>query len=196
MLAADRLANRNYKASRANLPTRRWAEVKNGRKKYKFISQPRHPTKDRRFVAGRGNFVADIDRPNMLHVAPLSSHYPAAIINNIDISEAMMMDGVIDVITGAEIGAAIQPLMNGLDTPKVQRFPLAVNRVRYAGKWVCAVVAGSRAIAEDALEKLSLTLLPNHLFWMQKKHFCPPASASGTWQQYTSRSEICLGNGW
>ena len=58
----------------------------------------------------------------MLHVAPLSSHYPAAIINNIDISEAMMMDGVIDVITGAEIGAAIQPLMNGLDTPKVQRF--------------------------------------------------------------------------
>ena len=28
MLAADRLANRNYKASQANLPTRRWAEVK------------------------------------------------------------------------------------------------------------------------------------------------------------------------
>ena len=27
--------------------------------------------------------------------------------------------------------------MNGLDTPKVQRFPLAVNRVRYAGEWVC-----------------------------------------------------------
>ena len=110
-------------------------------KKYKFISQPRHPTENRRFVAGRGNFVADIDRPEMLHVAPLSSHYPAAIINNIDISEAMMMDGVIDVITGAEIVAVIQPLMNGLDTPKVQRFPLAVNRVRYAGEWVCAVVA-------------------------------------------------------
>ena len=86
----------------------------------------------------------------MLHVAPLSSHYWLLVINNIDISEAMMMDGVIDVITGAEIGAAIQPLMNGLDTPKVQRFPLAVNRVRYAGEWVCAVVAETRAIAEDA----------------------------------------------
>ena len=129
-------------------------------KKYKFISQPRHPTENRRFVAGRGNFVADIDRPNMLHVAPLSSHYPAAIINNIDISEAMMMDGVIDVITGAEIGAAIQPLMNGLDTPKVQRFPLAVNRVRYAGEWVCAVVAETRAIAEDALEKIIIDATP------------------------------------
>ena len=129
-------------------------------KKYKFISQPRHPTENRRFVAGRGNFVADIDRPEMLHVAPLSSHYPAAIINNIDISEAMMMDGVIDVITGAEIGAAIQPLMNGLDTPKVQRFPLAVNRVRYAGEWVCAVVAETRAIAEDALEKIIIDATP------------------------------------
>ena len=33
MLAADRLANRNYKSKPANLPTSRWAEVKNGRKK-------------------------------------------------------------------------------------------------------------------------------------------------------------------
>ena len=72
----------------------------------------------------------------------------------------MMMDGVIDVITGAEIGAAIQPLMNGLDTPKVQRFPLAVNRVRYAGEWVCAVVAETRAIAEDALEKIIIDATP------------------------------------
>ena len=66
-------------------------------KKYKFISQPRHPTEKRRFVAGRGNFVADIDSPDMLHVAPLSSHYPAAIINNIDISEAMMMLSLIHI---------------------------------------------------------------------------------------------------
>ena len=93
------------------------------KKKYKFISQPRHPTENRRFVAGRGNFVADIDRPDMLHVAPLSSHYPAAIINKIDISEAMMMDGVIDVITGAEIGAAMQPLMNGLDNTEGSTLP-------------------------------------------------------------------------
>ena len=112
-------------------------------KTYKFISQPRRAVEDRRFVAGRGKFVADLDRPGMLHVAPLASHYPAAIINKIDVTAALAMPGVIDVITGAEISAAIQPLINGLDTPEVRRFPLAVDRVRYAGEWVCAVVAES-----------------------------------------------------
>ena len=40
--------------------------------KYKFLSTPRRPVEDRRFVAGRGIFIADLDRPNMLHVAPVS----------------------------------------------------------------------------------------------------------------------------
>ena len=40
--------------------------------KYKFLSTPRRPVEDRRFVAGRGKFIADLDRPNMLHVAPLA----------------------------------------------------------------------------------------------------------------------------
>ena len=122
--------------------------------KYKFLSTPRRPVEDRRFVAGRGKFIADLDRPNMLHVAPLASHHAAAVINGIDASAALAMPGVVDVITGAELAAAVQPLMNGLNTPNVRRFPLAVDRVRYAGEWVCAVVAESRALAEDALEKI------------------------------------------
>ena len=72
------------------------------------------------------------------------------------------MPGVIDVVTGAELAAAIGPLMNGLDTPNVRRYPLAVGQVRYAGEWVCAVIAESRAVAEDAAEKIRLqtTALP------------------------------------
>ena len=48
--------------------------------------------------------------------------------------------------------------MNGLDTPHVRRFPLAVGQTRYAGEWVAAVVAETRALAEDATEKLSRRL--------------------------------------
>ncbi len=128
--------------------------------KYKFLSTPRRPVEDRRFVAGRGKFIADLDRPNMLHVAPLASHYAAAVINGIDASAALAMPGVVDVITGAELAAAVEPLMNGLNTPNVRRFPLAVDRVRYAGEWVCAVVAESRALAEDALEKIIVDATP------------------------------------
>ena len=74
--------------------------------KYKFLSTPRRPVEDRRFVAGRGKFIADLDRPNMLHVAPLASHHAAAVINGIDASVAVAMPGVVDVITGAELAAA------------------------------------------------------------------------------------------
>ena len=142
---------------------------------WKFLSRHRRPVEDRRFVAGRGPYVADLERPGMLHVAPLASHHPAAIINSIDTSAALAVPGVIDVITGAEIGKAIQPLMNGLDTPHVRRFPLAVDRVRYAGEWVCAVVAESRAIAEDALEKIIVDVTPQP-FVLEAEEALDPAS--------------------
>ena len=142
---------------------------------WKFLSRHRRPVEDRRFVAGRGAYIADLERPGMVHMAPLASHHPAAIINSIDTSAALSVPGVIDVITGAEIGKALQPLMNGLDTPHVRRFPLAVDRVRYAGEWVCAVVAESRAIAEDALEKIVVDVTPQP-FVLEAEEALSPAS--------------------
>ena len=50
--------------------------------------------------------------------------------------------------------------MNGLDTPKVRRHPLAVGQTRYAGEWVAAVVAETRALAEDAAEKVRVSYEP------------------------------------
>ena len=42
----------------------------------------------------------------------------------------------------------------------VQRHPLAVGQTRYAGEWVVAVVADSRALAEDAAEKVDVNYEP------------------------------------
>ncbi len=119
---------------------------------HRFISGNRRVREDRRFVAGKGKFVADIDMPNVAHVALVAAQHPAARIVRIDASAALAMEGVISVLTGEELAAAVNPLMNGLETPKVRRFPLAVGQNRYAGEWIAAVVAESRAIAEDAAE--------------------------------------------
>lgn len=119
---------------------------------HRFISGNRRVREDRRFVAGKGKFVADIDMPNVAHVALVAAQHPAARIVKIDASAALAMEGVISVLTGEELAAAVNPLMNGLETPKVRRFPLAVGQNRYAGEWIAAVVAESRAIAEDAAE--------------------------------------------
>jgi len=126
----------------------------------KFVSSGRRVREDRRFVAGQGRYVADIALEGLLHVAVLPSQHPSARIMSIDAAAAMKMPGVHRVLTGEELAGAVDPLMNGLDTPKVRRFPLAVGQVRYAGEWVVAVVAESRAQAEDAAEKVRIEYEP------------------------------------
>ena len=127
---------------------------------FRFVSTNRRVREDRRFVAGRGHFVADVALEGQLHVAVLPSQHPAARIVSIDASAALAMPGVHYVLTGDELAAATDPLMNGLDTPNVRRHPLAVGQVRYAGEWVVAVVAETRALAEDAGEKVRIVYEP------------------------------------
>jgi 2-furoyl-CoA dehydrogenase large subunit len=119
---------------------------------FRFLSTNRRVREDRRFVAGKGNYVADIVRPGMLHAAIVQAPVTAAKIVSIDASKALAMPGVHYVLTGEELASAVEPMMNGLDTPKVLRYSLAVGQVRYNGEWVAIVVADNRALAEDAVE--------------------------------------------
>ena len=102
---------------------------------------------------GTAEYAADVVRPDALHVALLASQYPAANIT-VDASEALKLPGVHYVLAGDELAKGTDPLTNGLDTPRVRRYPLAVGRCRYVGEWVAAVVAETRALAEDASEKV------------------------------------------
>jgi CO/xanthine dehydrogenase Mo-binding subunit len=142
---------------------------------FKFVSANRRVREDRRFVVGRGNFVADVKRDRMLHVAVVSSTHAAARIRGIDASAALAMPGVHHVVTGAELAAAVDPMMNGLDTPRVRRFSLAVGQTRYMGEWVAAVAADTRAIAEDAAELVAVDYEPlPHV--VDVEHALDPAS--------------------
>jgi 2-furoyl-CoA dehydrogenase large subunit len=127
---------------------------------HRFVSTDRRVREDRRFVAGKGRFVADIDLPNAKHVALVTCPHPAARIKNIDKSAALTMPGVHYILDGAELAAATLPLMTGLDTPNVPRRQLAFEVARYSGEWVAAVVADSRAQAEDAAEEIAVDYEP------------------------------------
>ena len=127
---------------------------------HRFVSTDRRVREDRRFVAGKGRFVADIDLPNTKHVALVTCPYPAARIISIDKRVALAMPGVHYVLDGRELAAATLPLMTGLDTPNVPRRPLAVDTARYSGEWVAAVVADTRALAEDAAEEIDIRYEP------------------------------------
>ena len=94
------------------------------------------------------------------HVALVSCPHPAARIVSIDKSAALAMPGVHYVLDGMELAEGTTPLATGLDTPNVPRRPLAVDVARYAGEWVAAAVADSRALAEDAAELVAVEYEP------------------------------------
>jgi len=123
---------------------------------HRYVSSDRRVREDRRFVVGKGKFVADIDLPNTKHVALVTCPHAAARIVSINASRALKMPGVHYVLDGAELAAATLPLMTGLDTPNVPRRPLAFEVARYSGEWVAAVVADTRALAEDAAEEIDI----------------------------------------
>jgi 2-furoyl-CoA dehydrogenase large subunit len=123
---------------------------------FRYIGKKRRPKEDRRFLAGSGRFVADFALPDMGHVALVASPYPMACIAGIDAQAALALPGVRAVVTGEELARAVDPMLSGLDVPKVRRYPLAVGLARYVGEWVAAVVADSRALAEDAAEKIEV----------------------------------------
>ena len=127
---------------------------------FRYVGHKRRVREDRRFVAGAGHYAADLALPGTLHAVPVQSEHPAARIVSIDASAALALPGVRAVLTGAELAAAIDPLMNGAHAPRVRRYPLAVERARYAGEWVAVVVAESRALAEDARELVVVEMEP------------------------------------
>ncbi len=127
---------------------------------FRYIGAKRRAREDPRFVTGRGCYVADVALPGMKHVAIVASPHPSARILSIDASAARKLPGVHYVLTGDEFCARTDSLGIGVDAPKVTRYALAKGVVRYAGEWVAAVVADTRAIAEDAAELVEVNYEP------------------------------------
>lgn len=113
-----------------------------------------------RHAQGRGRFVDDIAFANLAHLAVVRSPHAHAEIRNIDVSRALAVSGVVAIYSGDDMKALCKPWVGalnhfpGLRSP--EQYPLAVDRVRWNGEPVVAVVAESRAIAEDAVDQVRI----------------------------------------
>ncbi len=110
----------------------------------------------KRLLAGRGRFVDDIHLPRMLHAAFVRSPHAHARIVSIDVSRAKAMPGVRFIAEGRDVAKVCAPWVGtllhfkGMKSPP--QYPLAMERVMWVGEPVVAIVADSRAHAEDAVE--------------------------------------------
>lgn len=114
----------------------------------------------KRLLAGRGRYVTDLVLPRMLHAAFLRSPYAHARIVSIDTAAAKAMPGVRLVATGEDLARICTPWTGTLDHFKgmtsTPQLPLPLERAVWAGQAVVAVVADSRAQAEDAAEAVAV----------------------------------------
>src|ERR1700736_4879767 len=109
-----------------------------------------------RLMQGRGLYVSDIELPRMGHVVFLRSPHAHARIVGIDALEARRLSGVIAIVTGQELAAVITPWVGVLSHLKglksAPQHAIAIDRVCWQGEAVAAIVATSRAVAEDAAD--------------------------------------------
>src|SRR5262245_16097020 len=107
-----------------------------------------------RLMQGRGLYVSDLELPRMAHVVFLRSPHAHARIAAIDVAAAKRKPGVIAVVTGKDLASVITPWVGVLSHLKglksAPQHAIAIDRACWQGEAVVAVVATSRALAEDA----------------------------------------------
>jgi aerobic carbon-monoxide dehydrogenase large subunit len=107
-----------------------------------------------RLAQGRGQYVSDVTLPRMVHLAFVRSPYAHARITAIHATAAKAAPGMIAVVTGAELAKIITPWVGVLTHLKgiksAPQHAIAVDVARWQGEAVAAVVARTRAEAEDA----------------------------------------------
>src|SRR5215467_7098512 len=127
-----------------------------------FIGSAIERVEDFRLLRGRGQFVDDLARENLLHAVIMRSSVAHGRIRAIDPAAACARPGVYAVITAADIGAVVPTIPLRQDSsPAFKPFEqpvIAHDKVRYVGEPVAVVLAESAAAAEDALDAIRLTI--------------------------------------
>jgi carbon-monoxide dehydrogenase large subunit len=130
-----------------------------------WVGQAVQRVEDERLLKGEGQYAADLRREGMLHAVVLRSPVAHGVLKGIDAGKARAMAGVRALITAADVERALGRLpkipmrQDAVDSvvPFLQPV-IAKDRVRYVGEPLAAIVADTRAQAEDALDAIALDI--------------------------------------
>src|SRR5471030_487813 len=124
-----------------------------------YIGKPEPRANAKRLLQGRGSFIDDLRFPRLAQVVFLRSPHAHAKILRLDFSKARAAPGVVAVVDGRAVAEYCSPWiavlshLKGLKSPP--QYPLAIDRACWQGEAVAAVVAETRAQAEDACELIA-----------------------------------------
>jgi carbon-monoxide dehydrogenase large subunit len=126
------------------------------------IGRPVTRREDARVLRGLTRYLDDLDPPGVAHVAFVRSPHAHASLQSLRAPSGM--PGVIGVLTAEDLGELVAPFpVMALDGAEFAPEPhpiLAREEVRYVGQPVAAVIAESRAGAEDAADLVEVEYEP------------------------------------
>ena len=127
-----------------------------------LIGSPIERIEDLRFLTGRGKYVDDLSCSNPLHAVILRSSVAHGNIRSIDTAAALALPGVRGVITATDVGSEIPriPLRQEVidDLKRFVQPVIAHRKVRYVGEPLAVILADSAAVAEDALDHITIDI--------------------------------------
>ena len=124
-----------------------------------IIGTSRRRVDGRAKVTGQTVFADDVMLPRMVHCKLLRSPLPHARIVSIDVSRAKAHPGVHLVLTGKDF-----PVPYGILPVSQDEHALAIDRVRFVGDPVAAVIARDELTAFEALDLIDVEYVPLHTF--------------------------------
>ncbi|HLI02260.1 MAG TPA: xanthine dehydrogenase family protein molybdopterin-binding subunit [Acidimicrobiales bacterium] len=118
---------------------------------------------DDRLLRGDGRFADDVDPARAVEMAVARCPYPHARIVSIHLGAAWQAEGVLEILTGADVAARSEPISILRPIPGAPAIPhhaLALSTATYEGQPVVSVVATSRHLAEDAIDLVEVDYEP------------------------------------
>jgi len=109
---------------------------------------------DPALIQGYGEYVDDLSRTGLLHVAFVRSPMARATITGLDTSAAKSMPGVVAVYTHDDV-AHLGPLVAQVPIGKLRPL-LAAGEVNHVGEAVAMVIAADRYQAQDAADAIEV----------------------------------------
>lgn len=116
---------------------------------YKHIGKDFTPPDVRAKVTGKAKYAEDFRADGMLFVKLLSSPMPHAIVRNIDTSDALKMEGVVDILLADEVPNSPPPAM-----------PILTNNPKFVGDPILAVAAVDETTASNAIDAIRIEYEP------------------------------------
>src|SRR5215467_14471568 len=111
-------------------------------------------------VTGTSTYFNDHKIQGMLHLKVVRSTHPRARLRRIDTSEAERSSGVRRIIRGAAVPRNLNTLLSLINFGKDDEPSLAVDKVRYKGEPIVAIVADSEREAFEAIAKVRIDYEP------------------------------------